>query len=56
MREQTVKLVKVRETKRTILFEEQPIGGQAPLITNIYVQKWFAQDATEVEVTVKVND
>jgi len=34
-------------------YNEVPEEGQPPIIGTLYVQKWFAGNATELEVTVK---
>lgn len=51
--EKTVKFKVEKETKNTVKFEEVPAEGQPPIIGTLYVQKWFAGNATEIEVTVR---
>ena len=51
--EKTVKFKLEKETKNTVRFNEVPEEGQPPIIGTLYVQKWFAGNATELEVTVK---
>ena len=51
--EKTVKFVKEKETKYTVRYHEHPEAGQPPIIGTIYLQKWFAGDAQEIEVTVR---
>jgi len=51
--EKTVKFKLEKETKNTVRFNEIPEEGQPPIIGTLYVQKWFAGNATELEVTVK---
>ena len=51
--EKTVKFVIEKETKHTVRYEEVPSQGQPPIIGSLYVQKWFAGNATEIEVTVR---
>jgi len=41
-----------KETEHTIVYKECSEEGQAPIVGTIYVQKWFAGDATEILVTV----
>jgi len=52
--EKTVKFAIEKETKYTVRYHEHPEAGQPPIIGTIYLQKWFAGDAREIEVTVKI--
>jgi hypothetical protein len=47
-----VMFTKEKETKGTIRFKEVPEAGQPPVIGTLYVQKWFAGDATAVAISV----
>jgi len=47
--------VKEKETKNTIRFNEKCPPGKPPIIGTLYVQKWFAGEATELTVSVKTN-
>ena len=47
--------VKEKETKNTVRFAEQCPPGKPPIIGALYIQKWFAGEATEVYVTVTTN-
>jgi hypothetical protein len=51
--EKTVKFKVEKETKNTVKYNEVPAEGQPPIIGTLYVQKWFAGNATEIEVTIK---
>ncbi|MEI6148594.1 MAG: hypothetical protein WCS01_05820 [bacterium] len=51
--DKTVKFKVEKETKNTVKFEEVPAAGEPPIIGTLYVQKWFAGKATELEVTVR---
>ena len=51
--EKTVKFVIEKETKNTVKYNEVPAEGQPPIIGSLYVQKWFAGNASEIEVTVR---
>ncbi len=51
--DKTVKFKVEKETKNTVKFEEVPAAGEPPIIGTLYVQKWFAGNATELEVTVR---
>ena len=50
----TVQFEKEKDTKNTVKFAEVQTPGEAPIIGTLYVQKWFAGDATKVKVTVEV--
>jgi len=52
---QEVKFTKEKDTKNTVRFAEQPPKGKPPVIGTLYVQKWFAGDATEMNVTIEPN-
>lgn len=43
-----------KDTKNTAKFEEVPPAGQPPRIGSLYLQKWAANGARELEVTVRV--
>ena len=51
--EKTAKFKIEKETKNTVKYNEIPAEGQPPIIGTLYVQKWFAGNAQEIEVTVK---
>jgi len=51
--ERTIRFKVEKETKNTVKFIEVIEEGQPPIIDSLYVQKWFAWNATELEVTVK---
>ena len=51
--ETTVKFKIEKETKHSIRYAEVPETGQPPIIGSLYVQKWFAGAAKELEVTIK---
>jgi hypothetical protein len=51
--EKTVTFKVEKETKNTVKYNEVPAEGQPPIIGTLYVQKWFAGNAAEIEVTVK---
>jgi hypothetical protein len=50
----TVQFQKEKDTKNTVKFAEVQTQGEAPIIGSLYVQKWFAGDATNLKVTVEV--
>lgn len=47
-----VKFTKEKETKNTINLGEVAVDGRAPIVGTLYVQKWWAGDADEVEITI----
>ena len=49
----TVQFQKEKETKNTVKFAETQSQGEAPIIGTLYVQKWFAGEATNIKVTVE---
>jgi hypothetical protein len=50
----TVQFEKEKDTKNTVKFAEAQTQGEAPIIGTLYVQNWFAGDATKLKVTVEV--
>ncbi len=47
----TAKAIKV--TKNTIKFEEVTPPGHPPVLGVVYIQKWWAGDAQQIEIRVK---
>ncbi|GAA6205608.1 hypothetical protein [Thalassotalea sp. SU-HH00458] len=52
MGEQTVKFEFEKQNKNSVRYKEVPKGDMPPVIGSIYVQKWYAGDAKEIEVTI----
>ena len=50
----TIQLQKEKDTKNTVKFAEVQNQGEPPIIGTLYVQKWYAGDATNLKVTVEV--
>jgi len=50
--EVTVLFKKEKETKNTVRFTEGTKVGEPPIIGTLYVQKWFAGDAENLEIKV----
>jgi len=46
------KFSKVKETKNTVKFEEEPDGP--PIVGTLYVQKWAVKEAVRLEVTIGI--
>jgi hypothetical protein len=54
--EKIVKFKKLKETKNTVRFEEEPESGQPPVIGTIYIQKWFVKDRDQVRVSIDLSE
>lgn len=52
MSQTTVKFIFEKETKNSVRYKEQPSEGQAPIMGTLYVQKWFAGDTKNLEITI----
>ena len=50
----TVEFQKEKDTKNTVKFAEVQTPGEPLIIGTLYVQKWFAGDATKLKVTLEV--
>jgi hypothetical protein len=46
--------VKEKETKNTVKYEEKPPVGQPPVMGTLYLQKWAANGAEKVTVTITI--
>jgi hypothetical protein len=54
--QKVLKFKKLKETKNTVRFEEEPEDGQPPVIGTLYVQKWFVKDRDQVRVSIDLNE
>jgi len=43
-----------KETKNTYRYQEQPEDGKPPVISTIYVQKWFLGNPAPKEITITI--
>lgn len=50
---QTVLFELVKDTKNTRKYAEVPDAGQPPKIGTLYVQKWWANGAQRLRVTIE---
>jgi hypothetical protein len=50
----TVQFTKEKDTKNTVKFAEVQTQGEPPIIGTLYVQKWFAGQATQLKVMVEL--
>jgi hypothetical protein len=48
-----VKLEFEKETKNSVRYKETPEEGQAPIVGTLYVQKWFAGNTKNIEITIE---
>ncbi|HEY7866261.1 MAG TPA: hypothetical protein VIC51_09685 [Psychromonas sp.] len=56
MTEKVIKFEFEKHNKNSIRYKEVPEDGAPPVLGSIYVQKWFAGDSKNIEVTVKIKD
>ncbi|NMP30780.1 hypothetical protein HII17_04320 [Thalassotalea sp. M1531] len=56
MVEQKVKFEFEKLNKNSVRYKEIPKDGMPPIIGSIYVQKWFAGDAKEIEIIISKKD
>ncbi|WP_426369113.1 hypothetical protein [Pseudocolwellia sp. HL-MZ7] len=52
MTEKTVKFEFEKENKNSVRYKEVPEDGMPPIVGSIYVQKWFAGNSKNIEVTI----
>jgi len=45
-----------KETKNSIRYKEVPEEGQAPIIGSLYLQKWFAGNSKNIQVSIEKKD
>lgn len=45
-----------KQNKNSIRYKEVPEDGMPPVIGSIYVQKWYAGNAKNIEITIKKTD
>lgn len=56
MTNKKVKFEFEKQTKNSVRYKEIPAEGMPPIIGSIYVQKWFAGDSKNIEITVNKVD
>jgi hypothetical protein len=56
MSQTTVKFSLEKETKNSVRYKEVPEEGKAPIMGTVYVQKWFAGDTKNLEITITKKD
>ncbi|WP_298944011.1 hypothetical protein [uncultured Psychromonas sp.] len=45
-----------KETKNSVRYKEVPEEGTAPIVGSLYVQKWFAGNSKNIQVTIEKKD
>ncbi|MEZ8824702.1 hypothetical protein AB4259_19280 [Vibrio amylolyticus] len=45
-----------KETKNSVRYKEVPEEGTAPIVGSLYVQKWFAGESKNLEITIEKKD
>lgn len=45
-----------KETKNSVRFKEVPDQGSAPIVGSLYVQKWFAGNTKNIEISIDKKD
>jgi len=45
-----------KETKNSVRYKEVPEDGQPPIIGSLYVQKWFAGNSENIQVSLEKKD
>jgi len=45
-----------KETKNSVRYKEVPEEGQAPIVGSLYVQKWFAGNSKNIQITIDKKD
>lgn len=56
MSEKVIKFEFEKQNKNSIRYKEVPENGIPAVLGYIYVQKWFAGDSKNIEVTIKTKD
>jgi hypothetical protein len=51
--EKVIKFEFEKQNKNSIRYKEIPETGMPPVLGSIYVQKWFAGESKNIEVTIK---
>jgi hypothetical protein len=56
MSKTVVKFSFEKETKNSVRYKEDPEAGKAPIVGTLYVQKWFAGNSKNLEITIDKKD
>jgi len=52
----TIKFEFEKHNKNSVRYKEIPEEGTPPIVGSIYVQKWFAGDSKNIEITIDKKD
>ncbi len=56
MAEKIIKFEFEKNNKNSVRYKEIPENGMPPVLGSIYVQKWYAGNSKNIEVTIKTKD
>lgn len=56
MSEKIIKFEYEKQNKNSVRFKEVPEEGMPPILGTIYVQKWFAGNSKNIEVSIHKKD
>lgn len=56
MSEKKIKFELEKQNKNSVRYKEVPEDGMPPVIGSIYVQKWFAGNSKNIEITINKID
>jgi hypothetical protein len=56
MSDKKVKFEFEKQNKNSVRYKEVPEDGMPPVIGSIYVQKWFAGDSKNIDITISKKD
>lgn len=56
MPEKVIKFEIEKHNKNSVRYKEVPEDGMPPVLGSLYVQKWFAGDSKNIEVTIKTEN
>ncbi len=56
MTTKTLKFELEKQNKNSVRYKEVPEDGMLPVLGSIYIQKWFAGDSKNIELTVNKID
>jgi hypothetical protein len=54
--QKVINFKRLKETKNTVRFEEEPEDGQPPVMGTLYIQKWFVKDRDQVRVSIDLDE
>jgi len=45
-----------KETKNSVRYKEVPADGEPPIVGSLYVQKWFAGNTKNIQISIEKKD